>query len=143
MYFRITSDGNQWDIDEIHSMLKAYNLSKREKSENIPIGVFYEDECGKKLAGLTGETFGNWLCIQYLYVDEGHRGQGIGNELLKAAEVEARKRGCIFAFVDTFSFQAPEFYIKSGYQEVFALREYPYTGARFYYTKVLQNVDEK
>ena len=39
--------------------------------------------------------------------------------------------------VDTFSFQAPEFYKKHGYIEAFALKEYPYTGKRYYYTKEL------
>lgn len=137
MNFRITNDGNEEDINEIHQMLKDYNLSKREKSEDIPIGVFYEDEKGNKLAGLTGETFGNWLCIKYLYVNENLRGMGIGSSIMKAAEGEARKRGCKYVFVDTFSFQAPKFYEKLDYKEVFALEEYPYTGARYYYTKEL------
>lgn len=137
MNIRITNDGNERDITEIHEMLKAYNLSKREKSENIPIGIYYEDDNGKKLAGLTGETFGNWLCIRYLFVSEPLRGQGIGTEILGRAENEARKRGCRYVFVDTFSFQAPGFYKKLGYKEVFALTEYPYTSARYYYTKEL------
>lgn len=58
-------------------------------------------------------------------------------EMLKAAEEEAKKRGCKYSFVDTFSFQAPAFYVKHGYKEVFALKEYPITGARYYYTKEL------
>ena len=91
---RITSDGDARDIHEIYELLKAYNLSRREASQNVPIGVFLEDEAGRKLAGLTGETFGNWLCIQFLFVSEQLRGQGIGGKLLQAAEEEARKRGC-------------------------------------------------
>ena len=137
MALRITDDGSQHDIDEIHEMLRLYNRSNREKSEDVPIGVFYEDEHGKKLAGLTGETFGNWLCIKYLFVSESLRGQGIGSKIVAAAEEEAKRRGCKYAFVDTFSFQAPGFYKKLGYEEVFALRDYPYTGARYYYTKTL------
>ena len=137
MHFRITDDGEARDIHEIHEMLKAYNRSHREASKSVPIGVFLEDENGKKSAGLTGETFGNWLCIQYLFVCESLRGQGIGSKLLEAAESEARRRGCKYAFVDTFSFQAPEFYKKHGYQQVFTLEEYPYTGKRHYYTKEL------
>lgn len=137
MKFRITGNGCERDIAEIHQMLKEYNLSRREKSEDVPLGVFYEDENGCKLAGLTGETFGNWLCIKYLFVSERLRGQGIGSGLLEAAEKEAVGRGCRFAFVDTFSFQAPEFYMKHGYREVFTLEEYPYTGKRHYYTKEL------
>lgn len=102
--FRITSDGDAHDVHEIHEMLKEYNLRHREASQSVPVGVFLEDETGQKLAGLTGETFGNWLCIQYLFVSEPLRGQRIGSKLLEAAEAEARKRGCKYAFVDTFSF---------------------------------------
>lgn len=137
MNLRITNDGNENDINEIHQMLKAYNLSKREMAEDIPIGIYYEDDDGRKLAGLTGETFGNWLCIKYLYVDEKLRGTGIGSKIMEAAENEAKNRGCKYAFVDTFSFQAPAFYEKLGYKEVFALTDYPYTEERYYYTKEL------
>lgn len=136
MNFRITNDGNARDIGEIHEMLKEYNLVHREASENVPIGVFLEDD-NRKLAGLTGETFGNWLCIRFLFVSEQLRGKGIGSKLLEAAEREAKQCGCKYAFVDTFSFQAPAFYKKHGYQEVFTLEEYPYTGKRHYYTKNL------
>lgn len=135
--FRITDDGDERDISEIHEMLKEYNLARREASESVPIGVFFEDASGKKLAGMTGETFGNWLCIQFLFVSETLRGSGVGKRLLEAAENEAVRRGCKYAFVNTFSFQAPEFYIKHGYREVFTLEEYPYTGKRHYYTKEL------
>ena len=118
-------------------MLKEYNLKHREASQNIPIGIFLEDESNRKIAGLTGETFGNWLCIQFLFVSEQLRGKGIGGKLLEAAEEEARKRGCKYAFVDTFSFQTPAFYRKHEYREVFTLENYPYTGKRHYNTKKL------
>ena len=120
MHIRITDDGNERDIHEIHEMLRDYNLRHREASENVPLGVFLEDETGRKFAGLTGETFGNWLCIRFLF-----------------AENEARQCGCKYAFVDTFSFQAPAFYEKHGYREVFTLEDYPYTEKRHYYTKAL------
>lgn len=55
----ISDDGNEKDIEEIHAMLKEYNLSHSEPSEDVPLGIFYENEEGKKLAGLTGENFGN------------------------------------------------------------------------------------
>lgn len=137
MNFRITDDGNEHDIHEIHEMLRDYNLRHREASETVPLGVFLEDETGRKFAGLTAETFGNWLCIRFLFVGEAFRGQGLGSRLLEAAENEARQRGCKYAFVDTFSFQAPAFYEKHGYREVFTLEDYPYTEKRHYYTKDL------
>jgi len=137
MNFRITKDGKQSDIDEIYEMLKLYNLSNREASENIPLGVYYEDESGRKLAGLTGETFGNWFCINYFFVAESLRNQGVGSKIIASAENEAKNRGCKYVFVDTFSFQAPDFYKKLGYKCVFSLTEYPYTGERHYYIKEL------
>ena len=137
MNLRVTADGDERDINDIFEMLKEYNLSNREESENVPLGIYYEDENVGKLAGLTGETFGNWLCVHYLFVSEKLRGKGVGSELLNAAESEAKNRGCKYAFVDTFSFQAPEFYKKHGYKEVFTLENYPYTGKRHYYTKEL------
>ena len=137
LVYRITDDGNEQDIGEIYEMLKEYNLSNREQSENVPIGIFVENENNRKMAGLTGETFGNWLCIHYLFVAEHLRREGVGSKLLKAAEQEALRRGCRYAFVDTFSFQAPMFYKKHGYKEAFTLNDYPYTGKRYYYTKEL------
>ena len=75
MDFGITADGNERDIREIHEMLKKYNLAHREASQSLPIGIFLEEEMGRKLAGLTGETYGNWLCIRYLFVIESSEGK--------------------------------------------------------------------
>lgn len=137
MNFRITNDGDARDVRDIYEMLKEYNFKHLEASQNVPIGVFLEDERNQKIAGLTGETFGNWLCIQFLFASEQLRGQGLGGKLLEAAEKEARQRGCKYTFVDTFSFQAPAFYKKYGYREIFVLEKYPYTGKLHYYTKEL------
>ena len=86
---------------------------------------------------MVAETFGYWLEIEYLYVRDDVRRQGLGSKILKMAELESFNRGCKYSFVNTFHFQAPEFYEKHGYKEVFALKEYPYTGKRYYYTKEL------
>lgn len=137
MEYRLTTACSQEEEAEIHGELRKYNRSKREPSRDIPLGIFYETDEGRKKAGLTGEIFGNWLSIHYLWVSEEYRGQGIGSHLLVLAEQEAVAQGAKYAFVDTFDFQAPEFYKKHGYREVFRLREYPYTGARYYYTKPL------
>ena len=137
MEFRVTENVTEQDIEEIHRQLRAFNRAHREKSEDVPLGVFYEDESGVKKGGLTGETFGNWLCVKYLWVSEELRGQGIGSALLRKAEEEAIRRGAKYAFLDTFSFQAPDFYRKHGYEEVFHLFQYPYTGERYYFIKTL------
>ena len=122
---------------EIGDLIRAYNRSKREEAESEPLNLYLEDEKGNLMAGLVAETFGNWLEIEYLFVKEELRGQGIGSKLLQRAENEAKNRNCRFAFVNTYQFQAPDFYLSHGYKEVFALEDYPYTGQRCYYQKDL------
>ena len=122
---------------ELANLIRAYNRSNREPSKSEPLNIYLEDEQGNLVAGMVAETFGNWLEIEYLYVSDDLRGQGIGSKILETAENESRNRGCKYSFVDTFNFQAPKFYKKHGYKEVFALKEYPYTGERYYYTKEL------
>lgn len=122
---------------EIGGLIRSYNRSKREAAESEPLNIYVEDDSGELMAGLVGETFGNWLEIEYLFVKEDLRGQGIGSQLLQRAESEAKKRNCCYAFVNTYQFQAPAFYQKHGYKEVFTLKDYPYTGQRHYYQKDL------
>lgn len=122
---------------ELANLIREYNRSKREPSRSEPLNIYAEDEQGNLMAGMVAETFGNWLEIEYLYVRDDLRGQGLGSKILKMAEKEAKERKCKYSFVDTFHFQAPKFYEKHGYKEVFALKNYPYTGERYYYTKEL------
>ncbi len=122
---------------EIGDLIRSYNRSKREATESEPLNIYVEEDNGELMAGLVAETFGNWLEIEYLFVKEDLRGQGIGSQLLQQAESEAKKRNCRFAFVNTFQFQAPDFYQKHGYKEVFTLKDYPYDGQRHYYQKDL------
>ena len=121
----------------IGDLIRSYNRSKREVAESEPLNLYVEDDSGELMAGLIAETFGNWLQIEYLFVKEDLRGQGIGSQLLQQTESEAKKRNCRFAFVNTYQFQAPAFYQKQGYKEVFTLKDYPYIGQRHYYQKDL------
>ena len=136
MHIRLENTESQ-KAQEIGNLIRSYNRSKREAAECEPLNLYVEDEQGQLLAGLVAETFGNWLEIEYLFVKEDLRGQGIGSKLLQQAESEAKKRNCRFAFVNTYQFQAPDFYQKYGYKEVFTMKEYPYTGQRHYYQKEL------
>ena len=122
---------------EIVNLIRSYNRINREPSKSESLNIYIEDDCGNLIAGMVAETFGYWLEIEYLYVRDDLRGKGIGSKILEKAEKESKSRGCKYSFVNTFNFQSPNFYKKHGYKEVFALKEYPYTGKRYYYTKEL------
>ena len=135
MEFKITDEIKEADQAAIFKGLLEYNLARIEDKNPQDLGIYLEDENGKKVAGLIGNTHGNWLTVKFLWVSEELRGQNIGSNILRQAEETAKERGCHSVFLDTFSFQAPEFYKKHGYQEVFALEDYPVTGKRYYFVK--------
>lgn len=140
MKYIMTDNPKEEDISEIRDNLIEYNLSHIELKKVKPIAVFVNDENANKIGGISGETHGNWLEVSFLWVDEKFRGQKIGSKLLQDVEVEAINRGCKYSFLNTFSFQAKDFYIKLGYKEVFTLEEYPITSKRHYFVKqLLQN----
>ena len=136
MHIRLENTESQ-KAQKIGELVRSYNRSKREAAESESLNLYIEDEHGRLLAGLVAETFGNWLEIEYLFVKEDLRGQGIGSQLLQQVESEAKKRNCRYVFVNTYQFQAPAFYQKHGYKEVFTMKNYPYTGQRHYYQKEL------
>ncbi len=137
MNYEITDVIKEQDQRCIYEGLLEYNLERLEDKSPKDLGVYARDAVGNIFAGLTGTTHGNWLMIKFLWVSESLRGKKIGSEILMQAEHTAKERGCKFVFLDTFSFQAPSFYKKHGYQEAFVLEEYPLTGKRYYMTKSL------
>ena len=77
------------------------------------------DESGELAAGVSGWTWGVAAGIGMTWVREDARGTGLGERLLADFEGEARARGCTHVFVTSFTFQAPGFYEKQGYREIF------------------------
>lgn len=90
------------------------------------------------IAGLKADIY-YWriLFIEVLFVEEQYRGQGLGSALLKKVEDEARALGTTLAHLDTFDFQAKDFYIKHGYQLFGSLDDCPPGHQRHYLKKRL------
>lgn len=83
------------------------------------------------------QLFWGQLHIKYLFVEEKYRGQGLGRQLLKYALNFGKNHGCDFAFVETMSFQAPEFYRKMGFRIEFSREGYAKNTAFHYLKKIL------
>lgn len=89
------------------------------------------------IGGVLGETYWEWFYIDLLWVKDELRGQGYGHRLLTIAEQEARQRGAKNAYLDTFSFQAPDFYKQHGYQVFGELHDFPPGHQRYFLKKRL------
>ena len=83
------------------------------------------DQSGEVAAGLSGWTWGVGAGIAMTWVREQDRATGLGGTLLKEFEAEARARGCTHVFVTSFTFQAPGFYERHGYREIFRWQGVP------------------
>ncbi|CUX03959.1 Acetyltransferase (modular protein) [Agrobacterium genomosp. 2 str. CFBP 5494] len=111
---RLPSDDVQRLIDE---GLDIFNAEKVGPDNAEDLWVIARDGNGGVQGGLKGRTFYSWLFIDWLWLSPAARGQHVGIQLLGRAEMAAQARGCIGSYVDTFSFQAPNFYRKNGYEE--------------------------
>jgi GNAT superfamily N-acetyltransferase len=89
------------------------------------------------VGGVIGATYWDWLSIDLMWVKDELRGRGYGYRLLKLAEDEARHRGVKNAYLDTFSFQAPEFYTRHGYRVFGELEDFPAGHRRYFLSKQL------
>ena len=96
-----------------------------------------DPETGKTVGGLTARIAYSRMFVELLYLPETLRGQGIGGELIGRAEAVAREAGCTGIWLDTFSFQAPDFYRRLGYAEFGSLADYPPGFTRHYLHKTL------
>ncbi len=87
--------------------------------------VQIRDGSGDLAAGMSGWTWGVAAGIGLTWVRETSRGDGLGAQLLAEFEAEARARGCAHVFVTSFTFQAPGFYLRHGYRELFRWQGVP------------------
>ena len=121
--------------EAILGALVQYNRSAGPATTAQPLAVLIRSPSGQVAGGLWGKTIYDWLVIELVVVPESKRGQGLGRRLLLRAEDEARRRGCVGAWLDTFSFQARGFYEKLGYRVVGVIGDHPVGGSRFILSK--------
>ncbi|MXO60694.1 GNAT family N-acetyltransferase [Altererythrobacter salegens] len=115
--------------------LREYNDSRAGDPGVERVALLVKGEDGTIRGGLWGIIAFDWMFVEYLVVPEEARGQGLGSELMGQAEEIAREHGCLGMFLDTFDFQAPEFYRKMGFEVYGRLEDHPAGQARNYMSK--------
>ena len=97
--------------------LDAFNIAASGDATQRSLSVEARRADGELAGGLMGWTWATCAGIEMLWVEAAHRGEGWGRRLIAAAEDEARSRGCVQMLVSSFTFQAPGFYRRLGYEE--------------------------
>ena len=117
--------------------LRAYNTAKTGGTTPELVAWLVRDEHDAIVGGLYGRVFFRWLYIELLVVPEQARGQGTGSTLMQMAETLAREKNCVGIWLDTFDFQAPEFYRKHGFTPIGQIDDYPPGHQHFFFQKRL------
>jgi GNAT superfamily N-acetyltransferase len=79
---------------------------------------FHIEKGEKIIEGVVAASTFDTLEVEFLFVDENYRGKWLGTSLLQYVENAANKNGLQKILLNTYSFQAPEFYKKLGCSEL-------------------------
>ncbi|MCF9445133.1 GNAT family N-acetyltransferase [Vibrio parahaemolyticus] len=96
---------DQADLDCVRDGIRSYNRKHLPEGEVNAVGCFAKDEDGKIIGGLTGEML----------------------------EQHVKPYGVSRVYLDTYSFQALDFYLKLGFEKVGQYSGYPAEGIHKYF----------
>jgi GNAT superfamily N-acetyltransferase len=113
------------EVQYLEDRLYEFNSAATGITDGEWLAIFVRDDKDRIVAGICGNTWGGSLEIRQLWVDEARRKQGLGTRLFVAAEQEARRRECRQILLTTFTFQAPGFYAKHGFEVLAAVDDHP------------------
>ena len=136
MEFVINENPNESDINKVLHRLQEYNAPFWEADDRHKFIITLNDN-NSITGGIVFTIFGEWLEIDYFWVDIEKRSKGYGKQILEKVEIYAKSKGCKHSFLNTFSFQAKPFYEKNGYQVVYTQNNYPITNSRYFMEKQL------
>jgi len=136
----IKREATERESEYIREKLTDYNLLTAPPNQeyiykNINL-VLRDDK--NIFGGLLGKIYRACLHIDTLWISKSKRGLGYGKQLLDEAENIAMNEKCTFIHLDTFSFQAPEFYQMNGYEVYGVLDQYSDGVKRYYLKKVIE-----
>lgn len=125
------------ELKVIGERLAAFNEADVGPADRRPLVVVVRDASGGMTGGISGYTAWGWLYVQWLWVGEAVRGEGLAGRMLAVAEDEARRRGCHGSYIDTFNPVALRVYQRGGYAPFGALEDFPQGRTRTFLQKRL------
>lgn len=125
LHWQTTCDPDPQTLDSLRAGLVAANVARSSIADARALAVFVHDAGQQLVAGCEARLWGGCLEIYRLWVHADWRGQGLGAQLLAEAERTAQAQGGRTVLLDTFSFQAPEFYPRYGYTLLGTVDGYP------------------
>lgn len=133
----LTEEWTEEDIKVIcNGLIKHNRKNARPLDEQFgeTINIILKTEDGQVAGGIMCNMYMYALDIDVLWVDEKYRHTGYGSKLIDRAVELAKELGCILVHTTTFSYQAPNFYTKCGFEIYGVLEGFP-EGIKMYRLK--------
>lgn len=134
----VTTDREE-DVEFIEKALRQQNrleAPSTQSKEPVKYNLVLKDHSGDVVGGVITTIYRYSMYVETLWIDEKYRKGGYGTQLMIQAEETARAHGCTMMQLDTFNYQAPEFYKKLGFVQ-FGELGYKEGFVRYYFSKVL------
>lgn len=112
------------EIEFLENRIYEFNSRTTDIMGGELLAIFERDD-DRIVAGICGNTWGGTFEVRQFWVEESRRHQGLGTKLFLAAQHEARRRDCTQIVLMTFSFQAPAFYERHGFEVVATIEHHP------------------
>ena len=132
---------NEKETQFIDDEIVAFNRSHvpfTQDNDFVSLNFHIKNENGSVIAGINSFMYcWGMFYIDVLFVEEKYRDQQLGTLLLNKAETEAKLMGATVSHLDTFDWQAKDFYVKAGYEIFGTLDNCPPEHKRYYMKKVL------
>ncbi|WP_271007733.1 GNAT family N-acetyltransferase [Paucibacter sp. B51] len=102
-------------VQALRERVRLFGRQQTQGSDAQDIACARFDEQGELLVGASGRTEFQRLYVDYLWVREDLRGQGLGSACLRQIEAQALRRGCVDALIETLSDETAALYEHLGY----------------------------
>jgi len=117
------------ESEYIGEKLLEYNLDMKALEQNEPfieINRCIKNSNGDVIGGILAiAALWHILHIDTMWVKQEFRGNRIASKLLQDVEEFAKGLGCHLSYLETYDFQAKEFYINNGYKIFGVLEDCP------------------
>ena len=120
------------------NILGTYNRAAMEGLNNRRcVKIVAKNDKEEVIGGMYAVANWGWLYVDWLVVHEDYRHKGIGRELMRQAEEKALELNVPKIRLNTFEFQAPDFYKKLGYKVAAIEEGFPEGFKTYYLQKIL------
>lgn len=120
MPFIIDESDSNTIKDTLRGKIRDYNRAHFGDYHLQPFSIRKSKDDNTLIAGVHGFILEKHqtMRLEFVWVSEQHRNQGLGTALLQAVEQYALQKHCKCIQASTMAFQGPAFYQKMGYQQV-------------------------